>query len=102
MQFLVMGTLLTWIIGAEDAEVIKKEFDGLDIDDFVNTEKFNFYIRLLIAGQTSKPFNAVSYPPDPLDNPAIGEAVRQLSRLKYGRDRELIESEIRLRGRNVL
>lgn len=97
-----VGTLLTWIIGAVDAEVILKEFDGLDVEDFVNTEKFNFYIRLLISGQTSKPFNAMSYPPDPEDNPAIGEAIRQLARLKYGRDRELIESEIRLRGRNVL
>ena len=97
-----VGTLLTWIIGSLDAEVIKKEFDGLDIDDFVNTEKFNFYIRLMIAGQTSKPFNAISYPPDSADNPVIGDAIRQLSRLKYGRDRELIESEIRLRGRNLL
>ena len=97
-----VGTMLTWIIGAGDAEVLKKEFDGLDIDDFVNTEKFNFYIRMLINGQTSRPFNALSMPPDPHENQAVGDAIRQLSRLKYGRDRELIESEIRLRGRNML
>lgn len=97
-----VGTLLTWIIGAQDAELLKKEFDGLDIDDFVNTEKFNFYVRLLINGQTSKPFNAVSYPPDSAENVQIGDAIRQLSRLKYGRDRELVEAEIRLRARGVL
>ena len=97
-----VGTMLTWIIGASDAEVLKKEFDGLDVDDFVNTEKFNFYIRLLINGQSSRPFNAVSLPPDPQENQAVGDAIRQLSRLKYGRDRELVESEIRLRGRNMV
>ncbi|MCC2631703.1 MAG: hypothetical protein K0S20_402 [Patescibacteria group bacterium] len=94
-----VGTMLTWIIGAKDAEVFEKEFDPLTVDDFVNTEKRNFYIRLLIDGATSKPFNAASYPPDPHENSQIGDAIKQLSRLKYGRDRELVESEIRLRAK---
>lgn len=97
-----VGTLLTWRIGAQDAEFLTKEFDPLQIDDFVNTDKFNFYIHLLIEGAPSRPFNAVSYPPDPHENVAIGNAIRQLSRLKFGRDRELVESEIRLRSRSVL
>lgn len=97
-----VGTLLTWIIGAPDAEFLVKMFNPLAVEDFVNTEKFNFYIRMLIDGQISQPFNAKSLPPDPHENRQIGEAVRQLSRLKYGRDRELVEAEIRLRSKNML
>ena len=97
-----VGTMLTWRIGAADAEFFKKEFEPLDVDDMVNTEKYNYYMKLLIDGTPTKPFNATAYPPDPNENAQIGEAVRQLSRLKYGRDRELVESEIRLRAKGVL
>ncbi|MBU6389388.1 type IV secretion system DNA-binding domain-containing protein [Patescibacteria group bacterium] len=97
-----VGTILAWRVGASDAEFLKKEFDPLGIDDLVNTEKFNFYIKLLVDGTPSQPFNVTAYPPDPHENAQIGEAIRQLSRLKYGRDRELVEAEIRLRSKSML
>jgi hypothetical protein len=97
-----VGTLLTWLIGADDADFLKKEFDPLEIEDLVNTEKYNFYIRELIDGTSSRPFNAVAYGPDPNENRIIGEKIRELSRFKFGRDRELIEAEIRLRSKNML
>ncbi|MEI6477961.1 MAG: hypothetical protein WCO52_03155 [bacterium] len=96
-----VGTMLTWRIGASDAEFFKKEFDPLEIEDMVNTEKYNYYIKMLIDGSPSKPFNAAAYPPDPNENVQVGEAIKQLSRLKYGRDRELVESEIRLRSKGL-
>ncbi len=95
-----VGTMITWRIGSPDAEFLSKMFDPLQINDLVNVERFNFYVRLLIDGAPSVPFNAVANPPDPHENSQIGEAVRQLSRLKYGRDREVIESEIRLRAKS--
>lgn len=97
-----VGTVMAWRIGADDAEYLKKEFDPLDVEDLVNTEKHNFYVKLLIDGTPSRPFNAAAYPPDPEENVQMGEAIRQLSRLKYGRDRDLIEAEIRLRSKSVL
>lgn len=97
-----VGTLLAWRVGAADADFLRKEFDPLEIDDLVNTEKYSFYMKMLIDGTTSRPFNALSYAPDPNENRQIGEAVRQLSRLKYGRDRDLVEAEIRLRSKNML
>ena len=96
------GTTLAWRIGAGDAEFLQKEFDPLEIEDMVNTEKYNFYLKLLIDGTPSKPFNAMAYAPDPHENIQIGEAVRQLSRLKYGRDREVVEAEIRARTKTVV
>jgi len=97
-----VGTLLTWIIGADDAEVFQKQFSDLTVDDFVNTEKFNFYIRMLIDGQLSEPFNAVSMPPDPQEDAALGEKIRELSRLKFGKEREFIENDIRQRYAGLL
>ena len=97
-----VGTTIAWRVGAEDAEFLKKEFDPLEVDDLVNTEKYNFYIKMLIDGSPTRPFNATSYAPDPHENVQIGEAIRQLSRLKFGRDRDLVEAEIRLRSRNVI
>ena len=97
-----VGTMIVWRVGAADAEFLQKEFDPLGVDDMVNTEKYNFYIKELIDGSPTRPFNAAAYPPDPNENAQMGEAIRQLSRLKYGRDRELVEAEIRLRSRSML
>lgn len=96
------GTILAWRIGAADGEFLQKEFDPLQIDDMVNTEKYNFYIKLLIDGTPSRPFNAAAYGPDPHENVQVGEAIRELSRLKYGRDRDVVEAEIRLRSKTVV
>ena len=97
-----VGTTLVWRIGADDAEYLTKEFSPLGIDDMVNVEKYNFYIKMLIDGTPTEPFNATAYPPDPHESVELGKAIKELSRLKYGRDRELVEAEIRLRARGVL
>ncbi len=97
-----IGTMISWRIGALDAEFLQKEMDPVQIDDLVNTEKYNFYIRMLIDGAPTEPFNVTSYAPDAHENIQVGEAVRQLSRLKYGRDRDVVEAEIRMRARSVI
>ena len=97
-----VGTFIAWRVGAIDAEFLQKELDPVQMEDLVNTEKYNFYIRMLIEGAPSIPFNVTSYAPDPNENIQVGEAVRQLSRLKYGRDRDVVEAEIRLRARSVV
>ncbi len=97
-----VGNIICWRIGAEDAEFMSKILDPLQVDDLVNVEKFNFYAKILINGAPTKPFNIHSYPPDPAENAQLGEAIRQLSRLKYGRDREVVEAEIRMRAKSAI
>ena len=97
-----VGTLLVWRIGSKDAEFLKSEFDPVSVDDMVNTDKYNFYIRMNIDGATSRPFNAAAYPPEGNDNEQIAAAIKQLSRIRNGRDRELIEEEIRQRAHSVI
>lgn len=89
------GTLVSFRIGAGDAEFLVKEFDPLKIEDMTNIDKFNFYIKMLIDGAPTRPFNGASiYPEDYGGNPKLGAAIKELSRLKYGRPRELVSAEI--------
>ena len=59
----------------------------------MNVEKFTANIKLLIDNEPTKPFNMATYPPT-RGNKDLGNAIRELSRLKYGRDRRIVETEI--------
>lgn len=91
------GTLISARIGAADAEFMVKEFEPLTIDDMVNIDKYNFYVKTLIDNATTRPFNVRSLPPEAPAPVELGQAIRQLSRLKYGRDRKIVDWEIKER-----
>jgi hypothetical protein len=91
------GTMVSFRIGVEDAESMAKEMaPTFNEFDLVNVERYNGFIKLMINGTASKPFNMATYAlPKPTDRQReIAEAIRQLSRLKYGRPRAEVESEI--------
>ena len=82
-------------MGAADAEFFVKEFEPLKPEDLTTIDKYNFYIKMLIDGAPTKPFNGVSiWPADPEGNPKLGKAIVELSRMKYGKARAEIETEI--------
>jgi len=85
------GTLISFRVGAYDAEFLAKEFEGLSESDLMNLDNFNAYIRLLIDGVASKPFSLRTIKPEGQANKETGEAIRALSRFKYGRDRTEVE-----------
>lgn len=97
-----VGSIICWRIGAKDAEFMQKILEPLKQDDLINVEKFNYYLRLMIDSAPSEPFNVTTYPPDPHENVQVGEAIRQLSRLKFGRDREIVEAEISSRAKSAI
>jgi hypothetical protein len=91
------GTVVTFRCGVEDAEFLAKEFSPtFNQYDLVNIEARNMYIKLMVNGTASKPFNMLGNTMPTIDSNAeeIAKAIRQLSRLKYGRQRNLVESEI--------
>jgi len=93
------GTMIVFKIGAEDAEIIAKEFaPTVNQFDLVNVEKFNAYIKLLIDNQSSRPFNMETLPPQK-GNRELAEKVRELSRLKHGRAKAEVQAEIMERTR---
>jgi hypothetical protein len=88
------GTIATFRIGIEDAEVLEKEFaPTFNAFDLVNVAKYTAYIKLLIDNTAARPFNMSTYAPVK-GNAELAAAIKQLSRLKYGRDRAIVESEI--------
>ena len=89
------GTEICFRIGVEDAETMAKEFSPVFNEfDLVNIDRFNAYVKLMINGTASKPFNMQTMPPLAGGQREVASAIRELSRLKYGRLREEVEAEI--------
>ena len=89
-----VGTIACYRIGPEDADLMEKEFSPVfTAHDLINVEKFTCYLKLLIDGAAAKPFN-LSVPPNEKPNRELAQKIKELSRLKYGRDRNIVEKEI--------
>ncbi len=88
------GTMAVFRIGVEDAEVLAKEFTPTFNEfDLVNTEKYTAYVKLLVDNTALRPFNMNTLPPFET-NRELASMIKELSRLKYGRDKETVEAEI--------
>jgi type IV secretory pathway TraG/TraD family ATPase VirD4 len=91
-----VGTVMSYKLGAEDAEFMAKQFAPAYSDqDFVNMDKFKAAIKLSVDSQPTPGFSIA--PPSPfaeMPDTTTGNALRELSRLKYGREREFVEKEI--------
>lgn len=93
------GTMMSFRVGAEDAEVLEKEFAPVfDQNDIINVEQFTANIKLLIDNTTSRPFNMSTIQP-PEGSPDMVTMLKELSSLKYGRDKREVEDEIRERSK---
>jgi DNA helicase HerA-like ATPase len=88
------GTMVSFKIGIDDAEVIAKEFaPTVNTFDLVNVEAQHAYIKLLVKNQATRAFTLKTIFPERGD-PLYAEKLKQLSRLKYGRDRAIVDAEI--------
>ncbi len=80
-----VGSIISFRVGATDAEFLVKQFAPVfNENDLVNIDNFNAYAKILINGQTSKPFNIKTLLPEKGDK-ETGDKIKELSRLKYGR-----------------
>lgn len=91
-----VGTMMCYKIGAQDAEYMAKEMSPVFSEqDLINLDKYKSVMKLSIDTQPSRPFSITPVNPylekGDLD---AAEAFKQLSRLKYGRDREFVDHEI--------
>jgi hypothetical protein len=96
-----VGTIVAFKIGSEDAEVLQKEFaPTFDAYDLINIGKYTAYLKLLVDNSASRPFTLKT--PWPLFGKSdleLAAKIRQLSSLKYGQERSLVEAEIARRGK---
>ena len=89
------GTMISFRIGVEDAEIMAKEFAPVFNDfDVINIERYNAYIKLMIDGTASRPFNIQTYPKPEGANPEMSQLIRGISNIKHGMPRAEVEEEI--------
>ena len=91
-----VGTMITFRVGATDAEVFEKEFAPVfTADDIVNLSAFQVYMRLMIDNVGSKPFSAKGLPPIEKPQISYSSEIMELSRHTYGKAKDLVEEEVR-------
>lgn len=95
-----VGSIMSFRVGAEDAEYLEKQFSPVfTAKDIMNIDNYNFYAKMLVGGKTVKAFN-VKAVPAPVGKQIVADNLKQLSYLTYGGDRAEIEAEILAKYRN--
>ncbi len=91
-----VGTMVTFRVGAGDAEFLEKEFEPeFVIQDMVNLPNRTIFLKLMVDGVMSRPFSAETLPPFKLAGSVnTEERVVEASRRFYARPRYAIEEEI--------
>ncbi|BCX13790.1 MAG: hypothetical protein KatS3mg085_322 [Candidatus Dojkabacteria bacterium] len=99
-----VGNKAVFRVGTEDAKFLEHEFEGVfDKNDLIKVENFTFYLKMLSGGQPTPPFSVRSFYGDSKydmigkPNPELAQIIKEISRLKYGKPRELVEKEIEMR-----
>jgi DNA helicase HerA-like ATPase len=89
-----VGTIVSFRAGAEDARPLAREFYPVfGAGDLIALPRYHIYLKLMIDGTTSRPFSARTLPP-PTAGVSIKREIVELSRIKYGRPRAEVESEM--------
>jgi hypothetical protein len=94
-----VGSMVSLRVGPEDGEFLEKQFSPVfTANDLVNVDNYQGFARLLVNGELSKPFNIKFYPPTK-GNQEVANYLKELSRLKYGRDVNIVNREIMQRAK---
>ena len=92
-----VGSIAAFRVGAEDAEYLEKQFSPVfNAKDIMSVDNRNAYIKMLANGRPVKPFNIETLPP-PKGDVSVVESIKELSYLKYGKDRATVEDAIMLK-----
>lgn len=89
-----VGTMISFRVGATDAEKMVKELAPVfDANDLVNLPNRQIYVKMAIDGVTSQAFSAHTLPPRGVVVDKVDEIISS-SRALYSRDRDGVESAI--------
>ena len=94
-----VGTLASFRVGVTDANYLQHEFQPtFNEADLINVDRFNAYIRTVVNGEPAPPFSLDTTKDMDEEkaamNPRVAELIKELSRLKYGKDVNVIEQVI--------
>lgn len=91
-----VGTIVSFRVGAEDAEHLEKEFEPVFMmNDIVNLSKYHIYLKLMIEGVAGDAFSATTLAPlDLTDTSGNEEKIIRVTREKCGRPKSEVEDRI--------
>lgn len=90
-----VGTMIVFRVGSFDAEIFEKEFSPtFFIDDIVNLDFAQIYLRLMIDGVGSLPFSARTLPPIKEQEVSFRDEILEASRKTFGRSKIDVEKAI--------
>ena len=99
-----VGTLVSFRVGVNDANYLQHEFQPIFTEaDLINVDVYNAYIKTIVHNEPVTPFSMDLVrdmtKEKASENPRVAELIRELSRLKYGKDVVNLEKEIASRAR---
>lgn len=90
-----VGTIMSFKIGAEDAEYMAKEFAPvLSEQDVIGIPNFNCYTKLNINNTTSRPFSMATIYDESQRNEKLAGLIKEYSRMKFGRKKIFVDQEV--------
>ncbi len=90
-----VGTMITFRVGAYDAEVLEKEFaPQFTAEDLVNLGIYQMYLKLMINGVSSFPFSATGLPPFPEPVISYKKEIIESSRKQFAVPKIEVEGNI--------
>ncbi|EKE12998.1 MAG: hypothetical protein ACD_13C00107G0008 [uncultured bacterium] len=98
-----VGTLVAFRVGVSDANYLQHEFTPtFGEDDLLNVERYHAYCKTIVNNEPVPPFS-MDMSKDmnkqkAAESPRVAEIIKEMSRLKYGRDEKLVEAEIQRRS----
>ncbi len=89
------GSIVSFRVGAMDAEFLEKEFEPVFMmNDIVNLPKYQIYLKLMIDGIAGDAFSATTLPPIKLEDAGNEEKIINSSRERYTSKKEEVEEKI--------
>jgi len=99
-----VGTIVAFRVGVTDANYLQHEFTPTFAeDDLLNVERYHAYIKTTVHNEPVPPFS-MDLTKDlakqkAAENPRVAEIIKEMSRLKYGRDEKIVEVEMARRAK---
>ncbi len=96
-----VGSMAVFRVGTEDATFLEPRFKPqFNAQDITKLDNYNAYVNMLVKGQPTKPFNIKTIAPE-AGNMGIVDSLKELSYVKFGRDRAEVEAEIMARYKTM-
>jgi hypothetical protein len=89
-----VGNFIVFRVGSVDAERFAKEFIDIREDEFIELPKYQVFCKITVDGVSLRPFSAITYPPKPIPEVNYKDEILKISRLKYGKNRRIVENKI--------